>query len=108
MRVCLLLYSSSWFTPHKTAPIQAQILYRKTYTILLDNTVCLFVQCRANAAVGNILTGSLADKLPEVECDVLQLWFTGDDFVCTEGQAKSSGQYVKAPGTFRSAMSHVV
>lgn len=63
-------------------------------------------QYRANAAPANILTGSLTNKLPEVRCDVLQLWFTGDGFVCTEGQAKSSGQFVKAPGTFRSAMSH--
>ncbi len=40
-------------------------------------------------------------ELPPVACDVLQLWFTGDDPVCTEGQAKTSGQYVKSPGTFR-------
>ncbi len=40
-------------------------------------------------------------ELPPVTCDVLQLWFTGDDPVCTEGQAKTSGQFVKSPGTFR-------
>ena len=63
-------------------------------------------QYRANSSPADILRGSLTKKLPEVGCDVLQLWFTGDGFVCTEGQAKSSGQFVKAPGTFRSAISH--
>lgn len=56
---------------------------------------------RANAGLGQFLSGSLAPSLPPVTCDVLQLWFTGDDPVCSEGQAKSSGQYVKSPGTFR-------
>ncbi|DBB15063.1 TPA: hypothetical protein ACH3X3_004078 [Trebouxia sp. C0006] len=56
---------------------------------------------RANAGLTNFLTGSLTTQLPPVTCDVLQLWFTGDDPVCTEGQAKTSGQFVKSPGTFR-------
>ncbi len=59
------------------------------------------VPFRANAGLTNFLRGSLMTELPPVACDVLQLWFTGDDPVCTEGQAKTSGQYVKSPGTFR-------
>ncbi|DBB17565.1 TPA: hypothetical protein ACH3X3_002621 [Trebouxia sp. C0006] len=56
---------------------------------------------RANTGLTSLLTGSLMSELPLVTCDVQQLWFTGDDPVCTEGQAKTSGQYVKSRGTFR-------
>jgi len=65
------------------------------------STVSSGVPFRANAGLTNFLTGSLMSKLPPVTYDVLQLWFTGDDPVCTEGQAKTSGQYVESPVTFR-------
>ena len=56
--------------------------------------------CRANAPPEAFVKGALF-PCPEVTCDVLQIWPTGDSFVCSEGQAKSSGQFVKSPGTFR-------
>ena len=65
------------------------------------STVSSGVPFRANTGLTSLLTGSLMSEQPPVTCDVLQLWFTGDDPVCTEGQAKTSGQFVNSPGTFR-------
>ncbi|KAL3155242.1 hypothetical protein ABBQ32_013176 [Trebouxia sp. C0010 RCD-2024] len=55
---------------------------------------------RANANVSLFLTGAMFE-CPLVTCDTLQIFFSGDSTFCTEGQAKSSGQYVKSPGTFQ-------
>ena len=65
----------------------------------MSHTACVLV-LRANSSPESFITGACFD-CPLVSCDVLQIWPTGDDYVCSEGQAKSSGQYVKSPGTFR-------
>ena len=56
--------------------------------------------CRANVGLRAFVSGSMF-TIPHIKCDTLQLWFTGDEPVCSEGQAKSSGAFVDAPATFR-------
>ena len=41
------------------------------------------------------------EEVPPVTCDTLQIYPSGDEGFCTEAQAKTSGQYVKSPGTFK-------
>ena len=45
-------------------------------------------------------------KTPPVTCRTMQIWPTGDEPFCCEEQAKTSGDWVKAPGTFRCATLH--
>lgn len=57
--------------------------------------------CRANGNSSLFLTGAMFES-PPVTCDTLQLFpYPGDLGYCTEGQAKSSVQFVKSPGTFK-------
>lgn len=57
---------------------------------------------RANGNAKCFLEGHMCPtKAPSVSCDVLQIFPSGDVGFCTEGQAKTSGQFVKSPGTFR-------
>ena len=77
--------------------------FQKLCSLSLNRSMKMVCFCRANAALKAFATGSLF-KIPHVTCDTLQLWFTGDDTVCSEGQAKSSGAFVDPPGQFRYAL----
>lgn len=59
--------------------------------------------CRANGNTNLFLKGAMCEA-PAVSCDTLMIFPSGDLGFCTEGQAKSSGQYVKSPGTFKYAL----
>ena len=76
---------------------------RRRLSVARPKSIKHHMHCRANAGLKAFATGSLF-KIPHVTCDTLQLWFTGDDTVCSEGQAKSSGAFVDPPGQFRYAL----
>ena len=55
---------------------------------------------RANGKPESILGGILFEA-PPAQCNVLQIWPTGDAPFCSEGQAKNMARYVKSPGAFK-------
>lgn len=59
----------------------------------------VFHECRANGKPEAFVTGVLFEA-PQAQCNVLQLYPSGDILFCTEGQAKDCGRYVKSPATF--------
>ena len=73
-------------------------LHVHVYVYVIWLILCLI--CRANGNTKLFLTGAMCES-PPVTCDTLMIYPSGDAEFCTEGQAKSSSQYVMLPGTFK-------